>query len=99
MTSSIYQPGTILPYVAIFVAVYLFLNGSLTTTSQSQSGVEQDYERPLSQDKKEALIYPDPNLKCDVLPHDIHVFSRSPLIIYIPDFLTKAESDHLIKIR
>ena len=35
---------------------------------------------------------------CTHPPFKVHIFSKNPLIIYIPNFLTAAESEHLQEI-
>ncbi|KEQ80750.1 hypothetical protein M438DRAFT_408581 [Aureobasidium pullulans EXF-150] len=98
MNSQLYQPATILQYVAILAAIYVFLNGPFSGNSQTQSSSDESYDMPLSQEKAEQLVYPEANLQCDHHPYGVHIFSRSPLIIYVPHFLSQAELKHMIDI-
>ncbi|KAI4716159.1 hypothetical protein E4T48_07645 [Aureobasidium sp. EXF-10727] len=98
MNSQLYQPATLLQYVAILAAIYVFFNGPFSSVSQGQSSDEESYDMPLSQEKAGQLVYSDLALQCDGHPYNVHVFSRSPLVIYIPDFLSSAESEHMIQI-
>ena len=34
---------------------------------------------------------------CTHPPYKVHLVSKSPLVIYITDFLTQAERDHLVE--
>jgi prolyl 4-hydroxylase len=99
MNAQLYHPATLLQYAAILAAIYVFLNGPFSGVSQGQSSSDESYDIPLSQEKADQLVYPDADLKCDAHPYNVHVFSRSPLVIYIPDFLSKVESEHMVEIR
>jgi hypothetical protein len=99
MNSQLYQPAMLLQYAAILAAIYVFLNGPFSGVSQGQSTSDESYDIPLSQEKADQLVYPDPNLQCDAHPYNVHIFSRSPLVIYIPNFISKVESEHIISIR
>ena len=99
MNPQLYHPATLLQYTAILAAIYVFLNGPFSGVSQGQSSSDESYDIPLSQEKADQLVYPDTNLECNVHPYNVHIFSRSPLVIYIPDFLSKVESKHMIDIR
>lgn len=99
MNSQLYHPATLLQYVAILSAIYVFFNGPFSGVSQDQSTSEESFDMPLSQEKAEQLVYPDSILQCDSHSYGVHILSRSPLVIYIPDFLSKAESKHMIEIR
>ena len=35
--------------------------------------------------------------ECSHPPYKVHMVSKSPLVIYITDFLTQAERDHLVE--
>ncbi|KAI5243206.1 hypothetical protein E4T43_04312 [Aureobasidium subglaciale] len=98
MNPQLYHPATILQYVAILAAIYVFINGPFSGVARDDASSDESHDIPLSQEKAEQLVYPDSALQCDPHPYEVHVFSRSPLIIYIPNFLSKAESKHLIQI-
>lgn len=99
MNPQLYHPATLLQYAAILAAIYVFFNGPFSGVSQDQSSSDESYDMPLSQEKADQLVYPDAGLQCDAHPYNVHIFSRSPLVIYIPDFLSKVESKHMIDIR
>lgn len=93
------QPRTILEYIAMLGVIYLVVGGQFTGVLQSLDTQQHEETLPLSREKIESLVYPDPQLKCDDHLFNVHVFSRSPLIFYIPSFISEAESQHLIDIR
>lgn len=99
MNPQLYHPATLLQYVAILSAIYVFFNAPFAGVSQDRSTSEESFDIPLSQEKAEQLVYPDSVLQCEPHSYKVHIFSRSPLIIYIPDFLSKVESKHMIEIR
>lgn len=99
MSSQLYHPATILQYVAILAAIYVFLNGPFAGNSQDQSRPEDTHDMPLSQEKAEQLVYPEKGLQCPPHSYKVHIFSKSPLVVYIPEFLTEVESKHMIQIR
>lgn len=35
---------------------------------------------------------------CKHPTYQVHIYSRSPLVIYISDFITKAEREHLLQV-
>lgn len=94
------KPRTVLECLAVLGVLYLFFGGQLSglVSSDDVSGQEET-SIPLSQDKIESLVYPDPKLQCKDHAYDVHIFSSSPLIIYIPSFLSEEESQHMIDIR
>jgi hypothetical protein len=36
---------------------------------------------------------------CNVQPYQVHIFSKSPLLIYIEDFVSEAEATNIITLR
>lgn len=46
----------------------------------------------LSQDQK-----PIPEYVCTHPPYKVHMISKSPLVVYIVDFITPAERSHLLE--
>jgi hypothetical protein len=62
---------------------------TLIATSALLAGVFGDPpQEPLGQDEDAPYV-------CSHPPYKIHIFSKSPLVIYIQDFLTKPEREHL----
>ena len=89
---------TIVEVAVISVIIYLFLGTpGLPSSSTSESKGQNDV--PLGRAKVESLVYPDKDLRCQKNEFDIHIFSTSPLVIYLDGFLSEAEADHLIDIR
>ena len=56
---------------------------ALLSTALAQDAAEQ---KPLASDDYEC-VHP---------PYKVHIFSRSPLVIYISDFLTPSERAHML---
>lgn len=99
MVSQGVQSRTIIEYLVILGAIAFFFGGQYFNTSQGEDAVEDEEPQPLSREKMESLVSPDPHLECQHPPFDVHIFSSSPLIIYVPSFLSKEEQDHMIEIR
>ena len=90
---------TVLEVAAIAGVIYFFLGtpglqGSLTAQSSS---FEKDV--PVSKASSDELVYPDPSLECGRHEYEVHVFSTSPLVVYIDGFLSENEAQHLIDLR
>lgn len=88
---------TTLEYTAIIALLVALFGGSKI---QSLFGADSDthHESRVSQDQLGSLVYPDKDLHCPNQPLDIHIFSRSPLIIYISNFVSDEDSKHLVDI-
>jgi len=92
-----------LEYAAILGIIIVFFGGStLKSFFETSDSNEQTYHShaPVTQDRLDTLVYPDRHLQCPnnhELPlSKIHIFSRSPLIIYIPNFISASEASHLV---
>lgn len=59
---------------------------SLLVAGLLAAGLAQDEQKPLAGDTYEC-VHP---------PYKVHIFSRSPLVIYITDFLTADERAHML---
>lgn len=46
-----------------------------------------------------SLIVPEENVSCPAYNFDVHILSQDPLILYLPEFITGDEADHLVKSR
>jgi len=82
----------------ISAVIYFFLGTpgfptSLISISSTQDNV------PVSRAKIESLVYPPKDLQCPDRQYDVHVFSTTPLIVYIDGFLSDAEAEHLVASR
>lgn len=94
---------TILEVAIISLVIYYFLgtpgfSSSSTSTASSTSRIKEP-EVPEAKAQIESLVYPDRDLQCPAhLFKNIHIFSASPLVIYIDGFLSEAEADHLVAI-
>ncbi|KAF2157476.1 hypothetical protein K461DRAFT_273657 [Myriangium duriaei CBS 260.36] len=90
---------TALEYAAGLALLVAYFGGARLPSSESNVNL-QDFNASVhtSLDKLGSLVYPDPDLVCPQPPMDIRVFSTSPLIIHITDFVTKDEARHFIDI-
>ena len=98
MSSRSFRWRTVLEVAVISIVIYVFLGTpGLPSSSKSESSIEKDV--PVARAKTESLVYPDKNLKCPQHNFDIHVFSTSPLVVYIDGFVSDSEAEHLVDIR
>lgn len=109
--SRIYR--TALEMAIISMVIYILVgapgisSSSSPSSSSSSSHDNSDSDSATSglfsnSDKKvkiEHLVYPSKNLTCPKHDYTTHIFSISPLVIYIEDFLSAEEVEHLIALR
>ena len=89
---------TIVEVAVIGVVIYIFLGTpGLHSSSTSETPAHDDI--PVGRAKVESLVYPDKDLRCLKHEFDVHIFSTSPLVVYLDGFLSEAEADHLVDIR
>ncbi|KAF2717473.1 hypothetical protein K431DRAFT_276852 [Polychaeton citri CBS 116435] len=87
---------TTIEIAAISAVLYLVLGAP--GFPSSLLGGSSEHRIPQSRAKTESLVYPSPGLQCGSQSYNVHIFSASPLVIYIDDFLNQEEADHLIDI-
>jgi len=84
---------SIIQYVFLLGAAYVFLGAPilqiLTGTSNSNTN---------SHSQPDDLVYPSGNLTCPPHEYNVHILTRDPLVIYIPNFLSDEEADHLVEL-
>lgn len=92
---------TIVEVAVISIVIYVFLGtpGLRSSTSSSTSESAAHGDVPIARAKVESLVYPDKDLKCPKHDFDVHIFSSSPLVIYLDGFLSEEEAQHFIDIR
>ena len=95
---------TVVEVAAISAVIYFLLGtpglrGSSLTGKTSSSLEQTLQDEPVARAKSDRLVYPEPNLTCDRHDFEIHVFSTSPLVIYVDGFLSERETEHLIEVR
>lgn len=109
--SRIYR--TALEMAIISMVIYILVgapgisSSSSPSSSSSSSHDNSDSDSATSglfsnSDKKvkiEHLVYPSKSLTCPKHDYTTHIFSTSPLVIYIEDFLSAEEVEHLIALR
>lgn len=99
---------TALEMAIISMVIYILVGApGISSLSSSSSHDNSDSNSATSglfsnSDKKvkiEHLVYPSKNLTCPKHDYTTHIFSTSPLVIYIEDFLSAEEVEHLIALR
>lgn len=89
---------TLIEVAVIAAAIYIAIGApGLFTASTTSDQVQKDV--PIARAKAETLVYPSKGLQCPRRDFGIHILSSSPLVIYIDDFLSDSEADHLVDIR
>ena len=97
--------GAVIQYVFIAGISYVLLGPPLLQMFAGDPRARRSVfdasapEVPISPEKYETLVIPDPNLTCPEHPYTVHIFSREPLVVYIENFVTEEEAAHLIAIR
>ncbi len=101
MSDKPFRWRTVVEVGVISAIIYVLLGApGLKSSPQAQTLRKTEIEPPLAQAKAESLVYPDVfNLKCPEHKYNIHVFSATPLVVYIDGFLSEEEADHLVDIR
>ena len=96
--SSAISLRTAIEYAVILGLFVAYLGGyKLSSSAASEPGLDDfNGAAHTSQDKLESLVYPRRDLECPEHALDIHVFSVSPLIIHISNFVTDQEAQHLV---
>nr|POE88156.1 prolyl 4-hydroxylase 1 [Quercus suber] len=92
---------TVLEVAVIAAVIYMVLGApGLSSTEVGESSSPHDEKDvPTSKAKIESLVFPRTDLQCPKPQFDVHVFSTSPLVLYIDNFVTEAEADHLVDMR
>ena len=88
-------------YVVALVAILLFfVNPIAQYFSPGRSTARPQAPRPQLNESLVAIESPnDTALECPQDVYSVHLLSREPLVLYIEDFLSPAEREHLLEIR
>ena len=98
MSSQPFRWRTVVEFAVISVVIYVLIGTpGLPNSLPSSSSDEKDV--PIARAKVESLVYTDENLQCSEHAFDVHIFSQSPLVIYIDGFVSEGEARHLVDIR
>lgn len=84
--------------VGLLACVFVFYNPLMRFLSTSPPRIVRTPRPPLNSDML-ALESPNETNLCKPDGYRVHVFSREPLVLYIEDFLTRDERQHLLEIR
>lgn len=98
MSNQPFRWRTVVEVAVIAVVIYVLVGApGLSTSLQGDSSPAQKV--PVAKAKVESLVYPDKDLKCPEHEFRIHIFSTSPLVVYVDDFVSEAEARHLVDTR
>nr|POF15231.1 prolyl 4-hydroxylase 1 [Quercus suber] len=90
---------TVLEVGVIAAVIYIVLGApGLSSKTAGSSAKDGQQDVPISKAKIESLVFPRADLQCPQPQYDVHVFSTSPLVLYVDNFVTEAEADHLVDI-
>lgn len=91
---------TVLEVGLISAIIYVVLGGpGLSALVGGTSSSIPERNTPVAKAKIENLVSPRKDIVCPQPQYDIHVFSTKPLVIYIDNFVSATEADHLLNIR
>ncbi|KAK4541439.1 hypothetical protein LTR36_008040 [Oleoguttula mirabilis] len=89
---------TVIEVGLISAVIYVLLGAPGLPASITSGSQAAKQHVPVAGAKIQSLVYPDKDLQCPGHNYDIHVFSTTPLIIYIDGFLSDSEAEHLVDI-
>ncbi|KAF2773965.1 hypothetical protein EJ03DRAFT_263816 [Teratosphaeria nubilosa] len=87
---------TVLEVAVISAVIYVLLGTPGLTSINTNSTAEQNV--PIARAKVENIVYQEPGLQCPDHHYDIRIFSQTPLVILIDNFISDREAGHLIDI-
>lgn len=90
-----------LSYAVALVAIVLFFSNPLADLFFPSSRMSRNRARAPRPALNESLIAIESanDTSCDPDAYGVHILSRSPLVVYIENFLSTAEREHLLEIR
>lgn len=105
--------STIVTWAFYLVPIYIFLISpalrTLFPSEDANNGFllpgDEDYEDghllPGLNTTDDSFISPEGNtpVNCPADDYHVHIFSRTPLIIYVENFVSQEEADHLVTVR
>ncbi|KJX96027.1 oxidoreductase like protein [Zymoseptoria brevis] len=97
MAGQSFRYRTIVEVAVISIVIYIFLGapGFPASTTKVPS-IPKANSKGLP--KVENLVYTSRELVCPPSHYDAHIYSTAPLLIYIENFLSHSEADHLISL-
>ncbi|EMD00758.1 hypothetical protein BAUCODRAFT_144379 [Baudoinia panamericana UAMH 10762] len=96
-TSAPFRWRTVVEVAGIAAIIYVLL-GAPGLPSAWRTGRSAEKDTPAVRTKIESLVSPAKELNCPTHKYETHVFSSSPLILYVDGFLSDSEAEHLIDI-
>lgn len=89
--------GSVLQYLFYIVVGYVLVGSPiLRMFFNDRAAITDLNETFINTDR---LVIPDENLVCPEHGYNVHILSRDPLVIVIPDFLSGEEAKHMVAIR
>ena len=83
-------------YILIATSIYIAIGAPGLPQTLLQLHSSDPESVPVSQTQIESLVHPDLKLQCPHHFYNIHIFSSTPLVIYIENFVSASEVQHLI---
>lgn len=90
---------TIAEVAVISAVIYVLLGAPGISSNAGTSSLSGGHDGTQAKAKVESLVYPAADLKCPEHAYSINLFSTSPLVIHIDNFVSEAEIQHLIALR
>jgi prolyl 4-hydroxylase len=87
------KASSIVEYALLAIPLYLFAISPLLRMLFPDNSLESSYQ---SFEKTDSLIVPDDDLACPPHSYTTHIAHHDPLVIYVANFLSNHEADHLI---
>ncbi|KIW02814.1 uncharacterized protein PV09_05872 [Verruconis gallopava] len=90
-----FKPSSLIEYALLAIPLYLFAISPLLRiffpdVASSTTSSYQSFERT------DSLIIPDDTLQCPPHSYATHIAHHEPLVIYVENFLSDAEAEHLV---
>jgi len=90
------KASSLLEYAILAIPLYLFAIGPLIRTLfPSSSSSDPTYQ---SFEKTDKLIIPDDTLQCPPHQYTTYIAHHDPLVIYVENFLSDAETQHIVQL-
>ncbi|KAF2710542.1 hypothetical protein K504DRAFT_476484 [Pleomassaria siparia CBS 279.74] len=89
---------TFVQYIVFGLFAYILAGApSFSLLSSSDHGSITGGNNRFSGDLAESLVFPEKNLSCVEHGYKVHLLSTEPLIVYIEEFLTGEEAEHVVQ--
>lgn len=90
--------SSIVEYLLVSAAVYIFALSPLLRTYFPSFILVEETPQYQTFEKTDSLVIPDPNVVCEPHGYNIRILSQEPLVVYVENFLSQEEADHLVDV-